>query len=84
MSQRIDSIALYIDKDCTLRTANNMLDTMFDGKNPVSILEPEITPKGYCFTVQFYAKDRHLIKRLIDSIGFGIDYEAMADWEVEP
>lgn len=79
----IEAVALLITKDKTIGQAKEMLDTLFDGKNLVSISENEFEDRGYGFVLEYYAKDRNHIWKIIKDAGFVIDKETMAEWEVE-
>ena len=79
----IESIALLIPKDRTIEQAKGMLYAIFDGDNIVSRSDDEFEDRGYGFVLDYYAKDRNHIWKIIKDAGFVIDKETMAEWEVE-
>lgn len=79
----IESIALLISKDKTIAEARTMLHRLFTGDCIVSMQNgDDFYDRGYGFVLDYYSKDRNHIMKLIEDIGFLIDYDEMSDWDV--
>jgi len=84
-TKKIDNLALFIAPDRTIAEADEILKTLFNGKNMISLDgEYEIESDGIHFVIAHYAEEWEQIWNVVNSIpGLEIDEEEMMDWEVD-